>query len=158
MSDSSTKLKIRGSTLTQLEIVKNNCDNRFQVETDLEFTITRQNSYYEARITLVRLDTFEEVTIDFFDENPTRSAKIQFHVKGLICQTENYGVCKGLPPYTVVPVAILALDIDPNNGSGEKIEYSLKGRYQSITCARKRKYIFYFTYSFHLSPPPPPTS
>ena len=131
-------MKIRTSNLAQIENVENNCKNRFRVESDLRFTMSRKNSYYDARITFLRLDTFEKVTIDFFDQSTATSAKIRFHVKGLICETADDGVCKGLPPYTPVAAAILALDINPNNGSGDKMEYSLKGSYQSIACGKRK--------------------
>ena len=132
-------MKIQVHNLAQIENVKNNCINRFRVDNDLKFMILRLESFFEAQLSLIRLDTFEKVTIDFFDYDLLQTATLMYDTKGFMCQTDDPALCQGLPPYAFVQVMILSLDIDPTNGSAAmegEIKYSLEGSYQSVTCGK----------------------
>ena len=137
-------MNIRASNIAQIENVKNNCINRVRVDTDLKFMVRRALSYFAARITFIRLDTFDKVTYDFFDKELTGEKSymmLSFNGKGFSCHNTDSVLCQGLPIFTPVPAIIQTIYIDPINGSGDLdggMEYSLRGSYQRVTCGKSK--------------------
>ena len=133
-----TRIQTVLATEEQALLVKR-CSMLTQINTDLSFSVQRDDSYHSSKVRYLRLDAANHE--DFvFQGGYTDHTRLEFNGTHLVCRgTVSSSQCNHLTRDHPVKAIVLSIDFNPRDGKAHndmwtRNQYRLKGTYYKVSC------------------------
>ena len=121
----------------QLDHAVENCHNKVQVTTNLDFKLKHQDGSFSgvANVTYLRTDTFKIHTHEITENGANMCLK--YKAGSMMCRSTDASLCEGVKVNTTIPAIILSIFIEPKATEIEE-NYKIEGSHQEVHCNKKK--------------------